>query len=74
MEEPMTYPSATGIVSVRRYQRLVRVSDGVRLTGNTVSTVDNDTRQVPLVYLAARPRGRERQHGLHGDIPDDVEP
>lgn len=38
-------------------------------TGNTVSTVNNDTGQVSFVHFTARPRCRKRQDGLNGDIP-----
>jgi hypothetical protein len=68
MEEPMTYPSATGIVSTQARQPTSTSTARVGLTGNTVSTVDDNTCQVSLVNFTARPRRSERQHGLNGNV------
>lgn len=67
MDEPMTYPSATGMVSGQHVSQIGRLAI-IRLTSNTISTVDNNTGQVSLMHFTARPRGCERQDGLYGDV------
>ena len=49
----------------------LRTGDNMR---DAVSRVDDGPRERPVVLFAGRPRRREREHGLHGDVePFDVE-
>lgn len=55
-------------ISFSRPPRLTRTGKEKR-TSYTVSTVNDDTRKVPLGNFTARPGRCERKHGLNGDIP-----
>lgn len=67
MDDPMTYPSATGMVSDRQ---LVPGEESVGLTGNTISRIDDYTSERSLIHFGGRPRRGEGENSLDSDVPE----